>query len=62
MPVDYEGAKVIVGLNPSPDRRRHSVTVRREADAGPNQVHLQAYGMYEVNDADIGSEPGGANK
>jgi hypothetical protein len=45
--VDHEEAKLVLGLNATPDRRRHSVTVRRENDSGPDVIHVQMSGTYE---------------
>jgi hypothetical protein len=43
----HEAAKLVFGLNATPDRRRHSVTVRRDNDAGPDVIHVQMSGAYE---------------
>jgi hypothetical protein len=43
----HEGARLVFGLNATPDRTRHSVTVRRENDAGPKMIHAQMSGVYE---------------
>jgi Restriction endonuclease len=42
-----EGAKLVFGLNATPDRTRHSVTVRRDNAAGPDTIHVQMSGVYE---------------
>ena len=34
------------GLNATPDKTRHSVTVRRGQDSGPDVIHIQTNGVY----------------
>jgi len=34
-------------MNATPDRTRHSVTVRRDNDSGPDVIHVQMSGEYE---------------
>jgi hypothetical protein len=58
--VDYEGATVTLGLNTTPDRTRHAVTVRRDADAGPAVIHMQMRALYEVADQEDAPEGGDA--
>jgi restriction endonuclease len=48
--VDHEGARLVVGVNVTPDRTRHSVTVRRDKDSGPDVIQLQVGAEYEVVD------------
>jgi hypothetical protein len=45
--VVHEGARLVFGLNATPDRTRHSVTVRRDNDSGPDVIHVQMSGTYE---------------
>jgi Restriction endonuclease len=45
--VHHEGARLVFGLNATPDRRRHSVTVRRVNADGPEMIHVQMSGVYE---------------
>jgi lysophospholipase L1-like esterase len=45
--VVHEEARLVFGLNAAPDRTRHSVTVRRDNDAGPDVIHVQMSGVYE---------------
>jgi len=59
--IDYEGAKVILGLNATPDKTRHSVTLRREMDTGPDVVHMQVGAVYEVADQEGTPEDGDAS-
>jgi hypothetical protein len=48
-------------LNATPDKARHSVTVRREVDAGPDVIHMQVSAIYEVADQEDTPEGGDAS-
>jgi hypothetical protein len=45
--VVHEGARLVLGLNATPDRTRHSVTFRRDPGAGPDVIHFQVKSVYE---------------
>jgi hypothetical protein len=45
--IAHEGAQLVFGMNATPDRTRHSVTVRRDNDSGPDVIHVQMSGTYE---------------
>jgi restriction endonuclease len=45
--VAYKGARVVFGLNATPDKKRHSVTVMRGPDSGPDVIHIQTSGLYQ---------------
>ena len=44
--VVHQGAELVFGLNATPDKTRHSVTVRRGQDSGPDVIHIQTNGVY----------------
>ena len=48
--MDHEGARLVVGVNVTPDRTRHSVTVRRDKGSGPDVIQLHVGAEYEVVD------------
>jgi hypothetical protein len=39
--------QIVFGLNATPDKTRHSVTVRRGQDSGPDVIHIQTNGVYQ---------------
>jgi hypothetical protein len=44
--VVHQGAELVFGLNATPDKTRHSVTVRRGQDSGPDVIRIQTNGVY----------------
>ena len=53
--VDHESAKLVFGLNATPDRTKHSVTVRRgEDDAG--ELYFRVSAVYGTDGPEDGSD------
>jgi hypothetical protein len=58
--LDYEGARIVLGMNATPDKMKHFVTVRKADDNGPEVIHLQMGAVYREADEDDGTDTEGS--